>query len=151
MELAKIFQTSTPAIARQGLQDKAVRVSITRIDMMWKRPSNFFHIKFDFYLIFFLTLVNHAYMTIAWKFQILSCLFCQSIASLFLFSVNSVLYLQPKITAFTTHVKIMEHVIVIPKTTLVRVLQITLEKAVKVCCLGSFLKKPILQNLSYVK
>lgn len=45
----------------------------------------------------------------------------------------------------------MEHVIVIPKTTLVRVLQITLEKAVKVCCLGSFLKKPILQNLSYVK
>lgn len=35
----------------------------------------------------------------------------------------------------------MEHVIVIPKTTLVRVLQITLEKAVKVCCLGSFLKK----------
>lgn len=42
----------------------------------------------------------------------------------------------------------MEHVIVIPKTTLVRVLQITLEKAVKVCRLGSFLKKPILQNLS---
>lgn len=90
-------------------------------------------------------------MTIAWKFQILSCLFCQSIASLFLFSVNSVLYLQPKITAFTNHVKIMEHVIVIPKTTLVRVLQITLEKAVKVCCLGSFLKKTILQNLFYVK
>lgn len=80
-------------------------------------------------------------MTIAWKFQILSCLFCQSIASLFLFSVTSVLYLQPKITAFTNHVKIMEHVIVIPKTTLVRVLQITLEKAVKVCCLGSFLEK----------
>ena len=45
----------------------------------------------------------------------------------------------------------MEHVIVIPKTTLVRVLQITPEKAVKVCCLGIFLKKQILQNLSYVK
>lgn len=45
----------------------------------------------------------------------------------------------------------MEHVIVIPKTTRVCVLQITPEKAVKVCCLGSFLKKQILQNLSYVK
>ena len=66
MELAKIFQTSTPAIVWQGLQDEAVRVSITRIDMMLKRPSNFFHIKFDFYFIFFLTLWQR---TFGEKFQ----------------------------------------------------------------------------------
>lgn len=34
MELAKIFQTSTPAIVWQGLQDEAVRVSFTRIDIL---------------------------------------------------------------------------------------------------------------------